>query len=144
VVPPGTAIVSGQGTNSIVVNFGNKGGNIKVQATNPCGSSAFRNKKVNKSNCRLIAPENSQKINKISVYPNPASGVLWIALDSGTKQPCSIRIMDVTGHIVYTDTKTMQEEKNTIDIDITKIPAGVYMLTIEVDGKIETKKVMIN
>ncbi|MGZ4076420.1 MAG: DUF7948 domain-containing protein [Bacteroidia bacterium] len=37
-VPPGAVITSGQGTNSINVNWGTTGGTISVIETNPCGS----------------------------------------------------------------------------------------------------------
>lgn len=38
-VPPGTVLVSGQGTTSVAVNFANNGGNICVSAVSACGSS---------------------------------------------------------------------------------------------------------
>lgn len=38
-VPSGSTIVSGQGTNSLVVNFGTNSGNISCQAVNACGNS---------------------------------------------------------------------------------------------------------
>ena len=40
VVPAGWTIVSGQGTNSITVNAGNTGGEVKVAAANTCGEGA--------------------------------------------------------------------------------------------------------
>jgi len=39
-VPVGSAIISGQGTTSITVDFGNTSGTITVSATNSCGTSA--------------------------------------------------------------------------------------------------------
>ncbi|MEJ8758370.1 ice-binding family protein [Pontibacter sp. H259] len=45
-VPSGWSIVSGQGTNSITVNAGTAGGDIKVAAGNTCGSGANSTLKV--------------------------------------------------------------------------------------------------
>ena len=45
--PAGATIVSGQGTNSILVNFGTAGGNISVRSQNICGNSAYTNLTVN-------------------------------------------------------------------------------------------------
>ena len=45
-VPPGATIVSGQGTDSIRVNFGIVGGNLGVSAQNYCASSAITFKTV--------------------------------------------------------------------------------------------------
>jgi hypothetical protein len=50
-LPPGASIVSGSGTNSIVVNFGSTGGSITVQAVNGCGSSSVTQQALN-----LIVP----------------------------------------------------------------------------------------
>jgi len=41
-VPPGASIVSGQGTESIVVNFDNISGDICVKAVGECGDSEFK------------------------------------------------------------------------------------------------------
>lgn len=48
-VPSGATLVSGQGTTSIVVNFGTLGGNISVQADNSCGTSPATQFVVNPS-----------------------------------------------------------------------------------------------
>jgi len=50
-LPAGASIVSGAGTNSILVNFGTTGGSISVQAVNVCGSSPVSQQAVN-----LIVP----------------------------------------------------------------------------------------
>jgi len=42
-IPTDATIVSGQGTTSIIVNFGTSGGSISVQAENSCGRSNFAN-----------------------------------------------------------------------------------------------------
>jgi uncharacterized protein (TIGR02145 family) len=46
IVPEGASIVTGQGTNSISVNFGTQGGDVKVCAVNTCDSSAYTVKTV--------------------------------------------------------------------------------------------------
>jgi hypothetical protein len=40
-VPSGATIATGQGTNSITVNFGSETGNISVRSQTTCGNSAF-------------------------------------------------------------------------------------------------------
>lgn len=51
-VPLQATIVSGQGSSSIVVNFGNKSGNVSVQVSNNCGNSAVVNLAVTVGSCR--------------------------------------------------------------------------------------------
>ncbi|HLN53472.1 MAG TPA: HYR domain-containing protein [Lentimicrobium sp.] len=65
-VPLQATIISGQGSISIVVNFGNKSGNISVKAINSCGQSQISQLYVAAVNCRgsdtftfVIDPNNS-------------------------------------------------------------------------------------
>lgn len=51
-VPMQASIIAGQGTPSIVVNFGNKAGNIIVRAINSCGNSAAQQLPVNVVKCK--------------------------------------------------------------------------------------------
>ncbi len=51
-VPQQASIVSGQGTTSIVVDFGNKSGSITVLAGNLCGNSDSQSLTINVSNCK--------------------------------------------------------------------------------------------
>lgn len=46
-VPGGSTIVAGQGSNSILVNFGSNSGQVSVNATNSCGNSTARTLNVN-------------------------------------------------------------------------------------------------
>jgi hypothetical protein len=50
-IPQQATIVSGQGTNTIRINFGNKSGDITVTAINACGSSSQQVLAVVVSNC---------------------------------------------------------------------------------------------
>lgn len=46
IVPSDATIVSGQGTSSIIVNWGNTSGQVYVTISNPCGPSTFRKRDV--------------------------------------------------------------------------------------------------
>lgn len=49
-VPNGATVVSGQGTNSVVVNFGTNSGDVSVASLNGCGTSTYYNMPVTVSN----------------------------------------------------------------------------------------------
>jgi len=59
-VPEQASIASGQGTNSIRINFGNKSGNVTVIATNVCGSSTQQSLVVVVSNCIVKNSSNGE------------------------------------------------------------------------------------
>jgi xyloglucan-specific exo-beta-1,4-glucanase len=82
-VPPGATIVSGQGTDSITVNFGNNGGTVQVTETNSFGNAAsyatifIQSPPVTQS---ITGPDNvSSNAQGIiySILPNPGSAFNW-------------------------------------------------------------------
>ncbi|TMI74869.1 MAG: T9SS type A sorting domain-containing protein [Bacteroidetes bacterium] len=79
--------------------------------------------------------ENLIVSDKISVFPNPVSGVLTVQSD-GISGMAEIRIFDVYGKMV------MQQRSASIktQLDVSKLPAGVYMVKVKDDKKeISTK-----
>ena len=68
-VPASANIISGQGTNTIIVNFGNAGGTVRVRSLNGCGSSSYKSLAVI-VNCRLSFETNNDL--EASINPNPS------------------------------------------------------------------------
>ncbi|MEJ0031574.1 MAG: hypothetical protein WDO15_14890 [Bacteroidota bacterium] len=58
-VPAGASIVSGQGTNSVLVSFGNTDGNVSVQVVDPCNITTV-NLPVTNANCVFYAGGNTR------------------------------------------------------------------------------------
>jgi hypothetical protein len=73
------------------------------------------------------------EMEKIQIYPNPTSDYITIKTDHKID---SYTIYDVTGK------KIIQTAENTIDLST--FNNGVYILTFELDGKIQTKKIILN
>lgn len=70
------------------------------------------------------------------IYPNPASDVLFLQLDND--QPCKWTLRDLTGRTLKSGTVTGKTS-----IDVKHYPSGVYMLTLNIEGKESTRKVVI-
>lgn len=110
---------------------------IKTICTDPNGnkqeqiiSPAF---KVN----RTLAVENSTQ-SSFNIYPNPFSNRLNIKIDDYLKGKYTVKVIDITGKTVYS---TIENEKSFI-INGSFLPKGVYILSIENEGKITSRKVM--
>ena len=71
-----------------------------------------------------------------TVYPNPASDVLYFQANTDKQYQWSFR--DLTG-------RTLDSGKSVgkTSLDVKKYPAGVYMLTFNVNGSEKTRKVVI-
>lgn len=96
-VPQGATIVSGQGTTSITVNFGNKNGKVRVQSVNICGVSGFTQLNVVK-NCRIAMVDNKTEY---AIYPNPSSGDFMVTTSNSEEQLMAIEIYDIAGKIIF-------------------------------------------
>ena len=71
----------------------------------------------------------------LTVYPNPATNKLTIK-SSLNYQNIKITILKMFGESILTIT-------NQTEIDISSIPSGTYLLKIEIDGKTQTKKLIV-
>ena len=75
----------------------------------------------------------NNKLN-VNVYPNPASEILFIELNSNTKK-AQIIISNILGKEFINSTLT-----DTNKIEINSLPLGIYMLTIVTENGTETVK----
>jgi type IX secretion system substrate protein len=85
--------------------------------------------------------------NRIDVFPNPADYMITVKgfypENSGSMIKSKIKISDVTGRIIY---ETEQEIKNktlNTKISVSSFPAGIYFLSVDMDGKIFSKKILV-
>jgi PKD repeat protein len=71
-----------------------------------------------------------------SIYPNPASEK--VILDAGTIVKANIKIMDLSGRTVI-NTKMNQSQ---LQVDLSALASGVYMIKVEYGSKSITKKIV--
>lgn len=64
----------------------------------------------------------------LQLYPNPNKGVLNIRCDSSNPGKTQLRIIDVYGQVLYT--QTFQTNEPVQSIDLQNIPAGTYFLEL--------------
>jgi hypothetical protein len=123
-VPAGAIIISGQNTNSIIVDWGTSSGNVTVTTSNACGSSGTRVLNV-VVNCRTSATHTSIGMN---VYPNPASTNLIIDLNGMSDGAVAIEITDIAGRVINSFTGAILNNKFITDINVSSYSKGVYLL----------------
>ena len=68
-----------------------------------------------------IGIEEAVTENKISIYPNPASEIVYVVTNSHT--PVLFQVMDLNGKLIYTG----QIENNTA-VDISYLESGIYLI----------------
>ncbi|MGQ0827726.1 MAG: choice-of-anchor B family protein [Bacteroidota bacterium] len=86
--------------------------------------------------------DKTQTTNHIILYPNPSHETIYLCNQSNRPTTISYNLIDLAG-------KLIREEKinlstNTIPIDIKDIAEGMYILKINIDGQLCTKKIIKN
>jgi hypothetical protein len=107
-VPQGATIVSGQGTNSIVVNWGTKKGNVSVQSESSCGRSPKRTISVNLGPCApsggdnpgMVLQQGDTEMVRLQAFPNPFSDELNIVFTLQQASEVTLEMIDLTGRQV--------------------------------------------
>jgi len=141
----GGEIISGQGTNIIIVYW-----------TAEQGSTAYVD--VNEwkiENCEGTAETFEVTIDEcvgihnitssgILVYPNPVTNVMSVNLKSISNSNIELLMYNPLGKIVLSSEINNANPESTTKFDVSNLPQGVYLLIIKSEGKaIETQKVLI-
>jgi hypothetical protein len=80
----------------------------------------------------------------LDVFPNPASGRLNIRLDApGGTDKIQLTLRSLTGQTVWSNEFRMQKAEFEHSIDVSKLAAGVYFLSVDADGFQWVRKVSI-
>ena len=84
---------------------------------------------------RRLSPD---LLDEFTVYPNPANDILYIT--SKEDEDVEIMIYDVKGQMV----QQVSLPAGSDEIDISKLVKGLYLINIQVDDEVFTKKIIKN
>jgi 2',3'-cyclic-nucleotide 2'-phosphodiesterase (5'-nucleotidase family) len=148
-VPSGAVLVSGQGSKNIVVDFGPSflsGQSISVNTSNACGSS------INRTSAGIFTDPGacgggtrmatSDGIT-LNVYPNPASDVLNVSLQSGDMQEVSIDIIDITGKSVFNQTQSIGKGNTMLQLPVARMAEGLYFVRVRGEFVNESMRITV-
>ena len=148
-VPSGATIVSGQGTNSIVVQYlpGNISGNVTATASNGCATGSTRSLAVEMTPCAPPAPfaktsggfvaGTEVELLETTVFPNPSATTFRLKVNANAKEQLQIRVFDVQGKPLnrfLMRAGEMQEFGN-------NLKPGVYFIEVISKGQRQVKQV---
>jgi hypothetical protein len=76
-------------------------------------------------------------LGQISIYPNPNNGTFTVNTENSEAK--DIYVYNALGEIVFQKNKTSER---TLDIDISNVPKGIYLVKVVFDDKTETMKII--
>ncbi|HRF16071.1 MAG TPA: GEVED domain-containing protein [Bacteroidia bacterium] len=135
--PVATYTAGGGNTTSLTLDWGTGNGTVIVSATNSCGtgSKAF----VATVGCK---EGEMASANKLNVYPNPTAGVLNIEY-TAEKGNAQVTVLDLSGRVVMTQTHANVSGQNNLQLDLSKVAKGAYMLNVQTEGSNNQVRVVV-
>lgn len=86
---------------------------------------------------------NETKIELKQNSPNPFSSYTNITYSVTQESQVNFYVMNLLGEVVYRNSYNAKKGENTIKFDANKINKGIYLYSIEVEGKTMTKRMVI-
>ena len=132
-VGSGASIVSGNGTNTVVINVSGVTAtalSINVVGSNGTGASIPKTLVIKKaSSCRVKPEEVVTKDFNVIAYPNPSSSEFTLDIQSSSKGAAGIKVYDMVGKLI----EQRQIESSSIQIGA-NYPSGIYILKVNQGG----------
>jgi hypothetical protein len=143
-VPTGASIIAGLGTKTITVQFGMtlaSGQAVSVRATNGCGTSSTRTQTgIAITACPRLGDTGAMALN---AFPNPATEILNITFSSEVVANANLRLVDVTGRVVYNQAAEVVEGFNTAVIRVKGMASGIYTLQLQLEDRTEQLRIFV-
>lgn len=99
------------------------------------------------SNGNILLIESINNINDFRLfdpYPNPFNSILKIEYFIDDLNPISINIQAIDGQKIFTDViNSNQIGLNTLQIELNKIPSGIYFISLKTLDSIKSKKIIL-
>jgi large repetitive protein len=135
-VPAGSNILSGQGSNEIIVEFGAISGNIVCTPQNSCGNSNARSLSVG-IGCRSGKPQ-SPATPLLQAFPNPVLQTLSLRFGS-TENDAQLKIYDLNGSLLYD--RKIEAGIDMLEIDMQQFASGMYQIVWINDGYLQQTRI---
>lgn len=99
------------------------------------------------NNGRFMQQENKQKNDvaneeRIEIFPNPANDILNVVVETNSENDISISIYNLEGQLEIEE--IYNNKKEIIQIDLSDLPMGMYIVKIRTDNVVVNKKIIIN
>ncbi|MFY8129086.1 MAG: T9SS type A sorting domain-containing protein [Chitinophagaceae bacterium] len=91
---------------------------------------------------KVISLNNASSDFTLQVYPNPLKNYVNVSIKANQKNDTYLRIFDVYGKTVLSQKITIEKGKQSILIDLQKLPFGVYNIGCNIDGKTVNQKII--
>lgn len=117
-----------------------------VQAQHSIGPSDVLYSIFDISNLGWCNPFGFNSNNKFSIntiYPNPAKNQISIELEASVESSVTIKLINQLGIVVFQKEKVLSVSKNTIEINTSEFPTGMYLAFVETKEGTLSQKIIL-
>jgi hypothetical protein len=110
------------------------------------GRGLYRSTSITPSNCKLVAgnQEPSAEVDQLGIYPNPASNSATLEFELKGGADVRVSIIDLPGRVLATfNHNNLSNGKNSVNLDLSSIPAGTYLAAVTADGNFTTSRLFV-
>lgn len=75
-----------------------------------------------------------------TIYPNPVQSKLYVRINTATQKEIQINITDISGKKLRTEKIAANSTLTTHAINVSRLPAGVYLVNIVIENGVSTNK----
>ncbi len=95
--------------------------------------------------CTTVGTSNVEPTEmNFNLAPNPASSTVNVTYNLAAKSDVNVSLMTITGKLVNTYANETQLEGNqNVTMNIADVPAGIYLVQIQADNSVSTRKLVI-
>jgi hypothetical protein len=90
-----------------------------------------------------ITENKADVLNNSSIYPNPAQNSATLKLNLTGTSKVQVNVLNTVGQIVKTTEAQGQIGTNSINLDLSGLASGIYLVNIKADNASATKKLII-
>lgn len=94
--------------------------------------------------CSVLNTQNYPTNLDFSLYPNPTNEIVNIQFNGNILESPKVRIYDMVGKLVYENNNFENHTSINLTFRVDFLTSGVYLLAVQVNDKITTKKLIIN
>ena len=107
----------------------------------PSGDMGWGDKKTGKLTHQVISDDVTEANSLVSLYPNPTNGNLMITIDEHVANKAVITIYDILGNTLFTEITYAGTQ---LEADLSKQPAGIYLVRIQSGLQTINKRLLKN
>ena len=83
------------------------------------------------------------KLNQINAYPNPAKGIIQLEINSTKPMEVELQLFNTTGMLIISEKINLTNGKNFKQLNIEQNSKGIYLLKINAENEVISKKIVL-